>query len=81
MSTTSFQQLAHFIWSVAELLGGPYRPPQYERVMLPPTAWLDAVQAPNRFLNATQNQGFYVLCQNGDNVLVSNTAGFSPKVW
>jgi len=28
-----------------------------------------------------QNQGFYVLCQNGDNVLVSNTEGFTPKVW
>ena len=32
---TSFQQLANFIWSVADLLRGPYRPPQYERVMLP----------------------------------------------
>ena len=37
MTTTSFQQLANFIWSVADLLRGPYRPPQYERVMLPLT--------------------------------------------
>jgi type I restriction enzyme M protein len=27
----------NFIWSVADLLRGPYRPPQYERVMLPMT--------------------------------------------
>ena len=31
----SFQDLSNFIWSVADLLRGPYRPPQYERVMLP----------------------------------------------
>ncbi|MDP2177270.1 type I restriction-modification system subunit M N-terminal domain-containing protein [Methylicorpusculum sp.] len=37
MSSTNFQQLANFIWSVADLLRGPYRPPQYERVMLPLT--------------------------------------------
>jgi hypothetical protein len=28
-----------------------------------------------------QNQGFYVLCQNGDNVVVSNTEGFTPRAW
>jgi type I restriction enzyme M protein len=37
MSTASFQSLSNFIWSVADLLRGPYRPPQYERVMLPLT--------------------------------------------
>jgi type I restriction enzyme M protein len=31
--SSSFQELANFIWSVADLLRGPYRPPQYERVM------------------------------------------------
>ena len=30
-------QLSHFIWQIADLLRGPYRPPQYERVMLPLT--------------------------------------------
>src|SRR6516162_10017217 len=30
-------QLANFIWQIADLLRGPYRPPQYERVMLPLT--------------------------------------------
>ena len=29
--------LDNFIWSIADLLRGPYRPPQYERVMLPLT--------------------------------------------
>jgi len=32
-----FQSLANFIWAVADLLRGHYRPPQYERVMLPLT--------------------------------------------
>jgi type I restriction enzyme M protein len=31
------RELSHFIWSIADLLRGPYRPPQYERVMLPMT--------------------------------------------
>lgn len=50
MSSTSFQQLANFIWSVADLLRGPYRPPQYERVMLPLTVLrrFDAVLAPSK---------------------------------
>jgi type I restriction enzyme M protein len=45
--STGFQQLANFIWSVADLLRGPYRPPQYERVMLPLTVLrrFDAVLA------------------------------------
>src|SRR2546427_1507040 len=29
--------LASLIWQMADLLRGPYRPPQYERVMLPLT--------------------------------------------
>jgi type I restriction enzyme M protein len=29
------QGLFNFIWQIADLLRGPYRPPQYERVMLP----------------------------------------------
>jgi len=36
-TAANFQHLANFIWSVADLLRGPYRPPQYERVMLPLT--------------------------------------------
>lgn len=30
-------QISNFIWQIADLLRGPYRPPQYERVMLPMT--------------------------------------------
>ena len=30
-------ELSNFIWNIADLLRGPYRPPQYERVMLPLT--------------------------------------------
>jgi len=50
MSSASFQKLANFIWSVADLLRGPYRPPQYERVMLPLTVLrrFDAVLAPSK---------------------------------
>ena len=50
MTTYNFQQLANFIWSVADLLRGPYRPPQYERVMLPLTVLrrFDAVLAPTK---------------------------------
>ena len=49
MSVT-FQHLANFTWSVADLLRGPYRPPQYERVMLPLTVLrrFDAVLAPSK---------------------------------
>jgi len=47
MTPVNFQQLSNFIWSVADLLRGPYRPPQYERVMLPLTVLrrFDAVLA------------------------------------
>jgi len=50
MAPSNFQQLANFIWSVADLLRGPYRPPQYERVMLPLTVLrrFDAVLAPSK---------------------------------
>ena len=30
-------EISNFIWQIADLLRGPYRPPQYERVMLPMT--------------------------------------------
>ena len=37
MPKSDFKPLSNFIWAVADLLRGPYRPPQYERVMLPMT--------------------------------------------
>ncbi|WP_121967546.1 class I SAM-dependent DNA methyltransferase [Leptolyngbya sp. BC1307] len=44
------QQLENFIWQIADLLRGPYRPPQYERVMLPMTVLrrFDCVLAPTK---------------------------------
>lgn len=43
-------ELAQFIWQIADLLRGPYRPPQYERVMLPMTVLrrFDCVLAPTK---------------------------------
>lgn len=35
MHTTPHHHLVGFIWSIANKLRGPYRPPQYRRVMLP----------------------------------------------
>ena len=41
---------ANLIWQIADLLRGPYRPPQYERVMLPMTVLrrFDCVLAPTK---------------------------------
>ena len=41
---------ANLIWQIADLLRGPYRPPQYERVMLPMTVLrrFDCVLAPQQ---------------------------------
>src|SRR5689334_17839141 len=41
---------SNFIWDIADLLRGPYRPPQYERVMLPLTVLrrFDCVLAPTK---------------------------------
>jgi len=55
----SHQDLANLIWQIADLLRGPYRPPQYERVMLPMTVLrrFDGVLAPRKqkFLQSTKN--------------------------
>src|SRR5881409_1129744 len=41
---------ANLIWQIADLLRGPYRPPQYERVMLPMTVLrrFDCVLGPTK---------------------------------
>jgi type I restriction enzyme M protein len=46
----SFHDKANFIWSVADLLRGPYRPNQYKDVMLPMTVLrrLDCVLEPSK---------------------------------
>jgi type I restriction enzyme M protein len=46
---------ANLIWQIADLLRGPYRPPQYERVMLPMTVLrrFDCVLAPTKKTEST----------------------------
>jgi type I restriction enzyme M protein len=46
----SHQDLIGFIWTIADKLRGPYRPPQYRRVMLPLIVLrrLDAVLEPTK---------------------------------
>ena len=47
---TDHNYFANLIWHIADLLRGPYRPPQYERVMLPMTVLrrFDCVLAPTK---------------------------------
>ena len=44
------QELISLIWTIANLLRGPYRPPQYRKVMLPMTVLrrLDCVLEPSK---------------------------------
>lgn len=46
----SHHELENLIWQIADILRGPYRPPQYERVMLPMTVLrrFDCVLAPTK---------------------------------
>jgi len=46
----NFGEKANFIWSVADLIRGPYRPNQYKDVMLPLTVLrrLDCVLEPTK---------------------------------
>ncbi len=45
MLAQQHQELLEKIWAVANKLRGPYRPPQYRRVMLPVTATTAATTA------------------------------------
>ena len=49
---------ANLIWQIADLLRGPYRPPQYERVMLPMTVLrrFDCVLAPTKAKVLTEHK-------------------------
>ena len=49
-SAPDHNYFANLIWQIADLLRGPYRPPQYERVMLPMTVLrrFDCVLAPTK---------------------------------
>ena len=50
MATEHHDKLVGFIWTIANKLRGPYRPPQYRRVMLPMIVLrrLDLVLAPTK---------------------------------
>ena len=50
LRVANHHELSNFIWQIADLLRGPYRPPQYERVMLPMTVLrrFDCVLAPTK---------------------------------
>ena len=50
MTAINFNEKANFIWSVADLLRGPYKPNQYKDVMLPLTVLrrLDCVLEPSK---------------------------------
>jgi hypothetical protein len=49
-SFDSFKPLGDVIWNIANILRGPYRPPQYRRVMIPLTVLrrLDCVLKPTK---------------------------------
>jgi len=49
-AVNNFNEMANFIWSVADLLRGPYKPNQYRDVMLPMTVLrrLDCVLEPTK---------------------------------
>lgn len=68
MSPINFNEKANFIWSVADLLRGPYRPNQYKDVMLPLTVLrrLDCVLEPTKAkvleeYNASKDKGKGIL--------------------
>jgi len=46
----NFNDKINFIWTIANLLQGPYRPAQYRRVMLPMTVLrrMDCVLEPTK---------------------------------
>ena len=50
---------SNLIWQIADLLRGPYRPPQYERVMLPMTVLrrFDCVLAPTKAKVLAEHEG------------------------
>lgn len=50
LGTANHQELVGLIWSIADKLRGPYRPPQYRQVMLPMIVLrrLDSVLEPTK---------------------------------
>jgi type I restriction enzyme M protein len=67
-------QLSNFIWDIADLLRGPYRPPQYERVMLPMTVLrrFDCVLAGTKPMVLAEVKRLEMSVQNNKGILTGN---------
>ncbi len=65
---SNHQELVGFIWSIADKLRGPYRPPQYRKVMLPLIVLrrLDSVLEPTKQAVLEAKAKFEVMGLEGD---------------
>ena len=77
MNHSTHNSIVSFIWSVADSLRGPYRPPQYERVMLPMTVLrrLDAVLEPTKEDVLRKHQKI----KDGSDAVIDSVLGQIPK--
>lgn len=73
MNTSDFKPLANFIWSVADLLRGPYRPPQYERV-------IRGFQSRSRIHEDTRNKNNHGRMKKGTLFMSALTFKIAPKI-
>src|ERR1700730_14236350 len=89
MLAEGHQKLADKIWAVANKLRGPYRPPQYRKVMLPLIVLrrlefvLEATKARSQPLFNVSRFTFAKLLGDSAGIAKNLTAyikGFSPKV-
>jgi hypothetical protein len=72
----------NLIWQIADLLRGPYRPPQYERVMLPMTVLrrFDCVLAPTKQLVAAKQRVLDLLAEKRKAIITTAvTRGLDPN--
>ena len=62
---TDHSTFSNLIWQIADMLRGPYRPPQYERVMLPMTVLrrFDCVLAPRKAYVLVQHSRYQARMQ------------------
>ena len=80
MALNRFNDTANFIWSIAELLRGPYRPNQYKDIMLPLTVLRrlpGGGQVPIRvdLHRALRDPRDSLLVQAGDILILQETKG------
>lgn len=79
-----FRELANFIWSVADLLRGPYRPNQFKDVMLPLTVLrrLDCMLEETKFaeINALVRKVATAMEQLQEYRVALNSAAVTGKI-